>query len=108
MHVGMTHTGPIPELDAQFEGGFGLADEVVLVDPQSAYEFHDRGDRGLAHADGADLLGLDQSYAHFERLQEFGEARSRHPAGRAAAHDGDAPDGGGIHDRNYATGNEFE
>ena len=68
MHVGMADTRPILELDAQFEGGFGLADQVVLIDPRRAYVVHDRRNRGLAHTDDADLLGLDQPDADVEPL----------------------------------------
>ena len=88
VHVAVTFAPPVHELDAELEGGLGLADELVLIDPQHVIEEHDGGDGRLAHADRADILGLDQGDLH-PRSHHLGQSRRGHPARRAAADDGD-------------------
>ena len=60
VHVRMPEPRPVDELDAEFEARLRGADEFGLVDAERAVEFEDGRDRGLADADGADLLGLDE------------------------------------------------
>src|ERR1700730_12187673 len=90
MHVGMADACPVLELDAQLEGGSGLADQVVFIDAERADEFHDGRDCRLAHPDDADLIRFDQTYPAVEVLQEFRHGGGRHPAGGASPDDGDA------------------
>jgi hypothetical protein len=81
---------PILEFYAQLEARHGIADQLFLVDAERADEIHDRWNRGLADADGSDLFELDQRDAAVQVLEKSGQARGRHPAGGAAAHDRNA------------------
>jgi hypothetical protein len=82
---------PVDELDGQFEGGLGLADELVLVEAQHAVEDVDLRDGGFADPHRADGLGLDQGDAGLAVLgQEAAQGGGGHPAGGAAADDDDA------------------
>ena len=60
MDVGMAEARPVDELDAELEAGLRGAHELDFVDPHGAVVVDDRRDRGFAHADGADLVGLDE------------------------------------------------
>jgi hypothetical protein len=94
VEIGLADGAPVDELDAQLEDALGLADEVVLVEAEHGVEQADLRDRRLAHADDADLLGLDQGDGRVVRPEDLGHGRGRHPAGRAAADDEDAADAG--------------
>ena len=88
--VVLPHVAPVLEADAELEGGLRGGHELLFVDVEQLVEGQQRGDRGLAHAHGADLVGLDQ--ADVQRLaQRLAQAGRHHPAGRAAAGDDDAP-----------------
>ena len=89
---------PVHELDAQLEAGHGAAHEVVFVDAQRLVELLDGGDGGLAHADGGNLVGLNQVDV-VAAVQHLGERRRGHPPGGAAAHDNDALQSWLIHSR---------
>ena len=82
---------PVDELDAQLEAALGAGHELVLVQPQQLVVFLDRGDRRLAHADRADILGFDQ-HDLVQPLEQPREQRRRHPPGRAAPGDKNALD----------------
>src|SRR5205085_11747593 len=60
MEVAVAELAPVHELDAELERRPGLADEIVLVDSDQRVEAEQGRDGGLADADDADLLGLDQ------------------------------------------------
>jgi len=80
---------PVDKFNAQLEGALRAPQELGLVQPQHLVEGLDRRDGGFAHADGADLVALDQrdGAAPTHRTRQRG---GRHPAGRAAADDHDA------------------
>ena len=92
MNVGVPGPGPVLELDSQLEGRLGLANDLVLIDPQHLDEADDRWDGRLADPDGADLGGFDQPDATVQIPQQLGEARRGHPPGGSAADDDDAAD----------------
>ena len=73
MDVRCAQPRPVHELDAELEAGLRRAHELVLVDPHRAVEIHDRRNRGLAHADGADLVRLDQ----LDRIRHAGSMLAR-------------------------------
>ena len=49
---------PVLERDAELERALHGADEVLLLDLQKFMQREQRGYRGFANADGADLVGL--------------------------------------------------
>jgi hypothetical protein len=51
---------PAVELDTQFDRTVGRAQHVVHIEAQRIEVAQYRGNGGFAHADGADLRGLDQ------------------------------------------------
>jgi hypothetical protein len=70
------------------------AEEIGFIDSEIFVEQADLGNRGLADADGADRLGLDEADVG-AAAEEAGEGGGRHPAGGAAAGDDDAVTGVG-------------
>jgi hypothetical protein len=88
MQVAVLRPAPADEFDAELEAGLRLADEIVLVDAERAVEQADLRNRGLADADDADFVGLDQ--ADRDALAEYlGQCGGRHPTRGAAADDDD-------------------
>jgi len=92
VEVVLADVAPAFEVDAQLEHGLRLGHELLLVDAAQLVEGQQRRDRGLADADGADLVGLDQRDGQ-ALAQRLGQARGCHPAGGAAAGDDDAAHG---------------
>ena len=60
MKITVTDILPVFEADTQFERALGRPHEVLLLDIEQSQERHQRGYRGLAHAHGANFIGLDQ------------------------------------------------
>ena len=89
MDVAVADARPVDELDAQLERGLGLGHELALVDADALVEEADVRQRGLAHADDADLARLDQMDVALFRPEHGSESRGRHPAGGATADDHD-------------------
>ena len=56
MDVALAEGAPVHELDAELEAAAGLAQELVLAEPERAVEPDEVGDGGLPHANGADLV----------------------------------------------------
>jgi len=52
--------GPVHKLDAEFESGLRAPHELELVEPHDTVERFDGGNRGFAHAHGADFVRFDQ------------------------------------------------
>ena len=86
--IAVADATPVDEFDAQLEAALGGADELVLVDLERRVEVLDVRDRGFAHTDDADLVGLDQ-FDSVAWPQQFGQRRGGHPAGGAATDDDD-------------------
>ncbi len=80
---------PVAELDAEFEGGVGLGHHVGFDDPDGVVEHLHLGQGGLADADDPDLVGLDQPYTAYVRLEHADQGGGGHPTGRAAADNDD-------------------
>jgi hypothetical protein len=60
--IAVADAAPVLELDAEFDRGLGALDELRFVDAQPLpVEQPDVRYAGLAHADDADFLGLDQA-----------------------------------------------
>ena len=89
MDVRVPRPGPVHELDAELDAGLRGAHEFVLVDLHGPVEVADRRNRGLAHAHGADLIGLDELDVIGHTLRHPRERGRGHPAGGAAADDHD-------------------
>src|SRR5882672_2582942 len=60
MQVGVSEPPPIAKLDAQLERRLGLADELILVDPEQLVESANWRNGRFADANRADLGRLDQ------------------------------------------------
>ena len=86
VHVRVAETAPVDELNAQFERGLGLTDELVFVDVERLIELPDLRNRGFADANRADFVGFDQADAEIAE-QHLGHGGRGHPSGRAAADD---------------------
>ena len=84
---------PPVEADAQLERRLGGAHELRLVDAEQAVVRHERRDRALADADGADRLRFDQRHLHRapHRARDGGGG---HPAGGASPGNDDAAEQG--------------
>jgi hypothetical protein len=95
VEVAIAQTAPVVKLDAQLERTLRGADEVVLVDSQRFVERADRRDGGLADADRADVVALDQGdpAAGLERIRQ---RSGSHPPGSTSPDDDDAANGLGI------------
>ncbi|EEF25313.1 conserved hypothetical protein, partial [Ricinus communis] len=88
----VAEVAPVAEVDAQLERGLRAPDEIRPVDAERVVVVADRRQRGLPHADGADLRRLDEDdLARPAQLER--ERRRGHPAGGTAAHDDDFTDG---------------
>ncbi len=103
VHVALAGCTPIDKFDAEFVRPLCRAQKRVLVQPERVVEQPDLGDRRLAHADRADLLGFDQ--VDFEAdLQKARERGRRHPTGGAAAGNDDPDRSGAIRLRRIGHG----
>ena len=60
MDVAVTEASPVAELDSELVSGIGGANEIALVDLEESVEQVDLRYRGLADADGADLVQFDE------------------------------------------------
>ncbi len=69
------------EANAELVGALGSGEKFDLVYAQQAVEKHQGGNGGLAHADGADGLGLHQGNLQLPAHQ-LRQGCSRHPARR--------------------------
>ena len=86
VNVVFAAVAPIFKSDAELERGLRGGHELLLVDSQQAMKRHERRNGRLAHAHGADLIGLHQP--DVEQLAErFRQTRGHHPARGAAAGD---------------------
>ena len=89
---------PVLEIDAELEGGVRGRHELRLVDAEQVVEGVQCRDRRLAHADGADFLGLHQ--LDIELLaQQLAHEGGHHPAGSTSASDDHTMEGlhKGVH-----------
>src|SRR5206468_11985645 len=84
---------PVDELDAELERGVRLADELVFVDSELLVEELDRGNGGLANADGPDLLGLHERDPVTRGSGAFCKRGGGHPPGGSPANDHDVANG---------------
>ena len=87
----VAYCAPVFELDAQLERRLRGAHEILLVDPEQLVKRAEQRDRGLADADGTDLIRLDERDIEI-LAQQLAERGCGHPAGRAAADDHDLAD----------------
>ena len=86
VHIARARPVPVDELDRELVGALRGPQKLAFVEPQCIVEQPDLRDRGFANADGADLIGLDQS--DFKAgFQEMGKRCRDHPARCAAARD---------------------
>src|SRR5690606_19455617 len=92
MDVALARCLPALERDAQLDRALRGGEVFLLAYPEQAVEGAQRRDRGLAHADRADLLRLDQGDVQHlaERARQRGGG---HPAGGSAPGDHHATDG---------------
>ncbi len=74
------------------KGRLGLADEIVLIDPEYFDETDDGRDGRLADADRADLGRFNQPDATVHIAQQLRQARRAHPTGGSSADDDDVAD----------------
>jgi hypothetical protein len=82
--VAVAQAPPIHELNTELEAGLGLPHELVFVDFEHAVEQRDHRNRGLAHANGADVVRLHEGDVVLP-AQHLGQCGSRHPTRGAAA-----------------------
>jgi hypothetical protein len=85
VNVGFARGAPVDEMDAQLERRLGLADHLQRIDAGERQVIADVRNRGLAHPDRRDLVGLDEP--DLDLAQPLREHRRRHPAGGATADD---------------------
>src|SRR5947209_13675590 len=90
MKVSVVPIDPPCEFNAKFEGGVGLPQELVLVDPQLMIELEDRRDGRFADPNRSDRFRFDEDDPP-SLASKTGKRRRRHPAGGAAAYNYDAP-----------------
>ena len=90
MDVVVPEVMPVDELDGQLEAGLCGTDEFGFVDLHGSIEIDDGRNRGLPHANGADVIGLDELDGVAATGQQLSESGRGHPACRAAADDQDA------------------
>ena len=88
VEVTIAQVGPVHELDAELERAVDGSQELGFVQLEQQVEILDVGNRGLADADGADHLGLDQLDADLlaKGLRQRGR---RHPTCGSASDDYD-------------------
>jgi hypothetical protein len=92
MDVILAAVFPVLEVDAQLERGLRSGHEFLLTDAEQPVEMDQRWNGGLAHAHGADLVGLDE--LDVEHLaQSLRDRGGDHPSGGAAPCDHDLADG---------------
>src|SRR5882672_11219814 len=87
MDVVVARGTPAAELDAELEGALGLAQELGFPDAEHVVEDLDVRQRGLTHADRADLVGFDQGEGIGRGVDQPRQAGGAHPARRTAADD---------------------
>src|SRR3984957_5371505 len=92
MPVSVADSTPILELDAELVSRLRLAHEIGFVDLEKAQQLDERRYRRLAYADGADVRRLNHVDHAVPVRQRARQDAGRHPARRATADDGDAPD----------------
>src|SRR6185503_18291892 len=85
----MAESRPVAKVDAELDGPLGVAQEVVLVEPEQLVEQDEHGNRRFAHADRANVRRLDELNAAVVRRDDARQRRRSHPAGGAAPDDDD-------------------
>ena len=91
MEIGAVLLAPSVELDAELDGGPGLAHELGLVEVDQCVEVPDGRNRRLTDPDDADVGALDQPDLGV-RPDGSLDRGGGHPAGRAASDDQDGFD----------------
>src|SRR6185437_11112246 len=88
MDIAVSRPCPVAKLYAKFEGGARRRHEIGFVDSEPFVEAANLGQRGFAHTDDSDRLGLDEMHIGATRKQ-FGQGRSSHPARGSSTDDDD-------------------
>src|SRR5688500_12495666 len=89
MNVGARATLPADAVNAELTSGVRGADEILLVDAEPMNQTHEGRARRFAHANGADLIGLDELDLAQLALQVLAQHGRRQPPGGAATNDHD-------------------
>src|SRR5687768_1412451 len=87
---------PVFERDPELDGAAGHAQELAFIEIENPVKGADGGERGLAYAHRADLLGLDQRDVE-QAAQLLRQRRRRAPARGAAPRNDDLFDRLPIH-----------
>src|SRR5665213_1779654 len=91
MKIRMVDATPILKLNTEFEGRLGVSHEFVFVYAEQRIERSNGWNGCLANADGGDVGGFDQRYFAVIILEHVRERGGSHPAGSAAADNGNVP-----------------